>query len=426
MNPLSLGTWSLVCLASAGFFIGCYGGWLVGVDRVGSAFGGVGRPPVLSYRLERVVTAQWVGIALLVGYCALQIHSVLPILRSVGGISAVLGGTGGSAYRHALLSSSLAASQTDFSSGSLVTGLLGYVLFLGTLTLFWGAYLFLLGKRALGLLPLALFAILSLVTLQRYSFVYSLLLFGISIAYYRPLLGRPPLWKGNYLIYIGISAVLVLIVVLPLELRGPGISNLTPVQSVAGYYVSGVGALNQRLESDPEWKQRPIADLTQPAPDPGDGAYTFRGLASLLQRFGVPVQVPPADLDYTVVSIFGHPFESNVYTDIAYFRLDFGEPGVFFLSGFLGFLGMWSYCAVWFRRRTDVLPFAVLLSTTILMSFFGLTLVRDVRYAIVGFVGFLLFSLLSDSATIRDSSIPAVTERSLTDQYVPSAPEREL
>ena len=388
--PLTLQTWALLLVGSGGFMVGS----IVGVISGGRSPGGEVR-----YEDSRLARMQRVLIVALAAYVVFESARVLPVLHTVGGIGAILGGgEAGGQYRHLLVSASIASSEADFSQGSFVLGLLGYLLFvLGTLSLVWGGYFVLKRRWLLAVTPLILNAVLSLVTLQRSSFVYSLALFGFSAAYFRRWRNQDRVRsRRHYAIYAFLAAALVIVVVVPLSLRGPGVSKLTTVQSVTGYAISGVVALNAKVESDPLWRQPPVIDPGVSAPVPGLGVYTFHGLTTVLDRLHVPVPNSPANFDYAVVSIFGKPFYSNVFTWLIYFKYDLGWIGVALGPMLIALFAMRVDLAIMKRGSMRLVPVGAILMTTILMSFFGLTLLRDVRYTLVAIVGAFIEPMLRD------------------------------
>jgi oligosaccharide repeat unit polymerase len=70
----------------------------------------------------------------------------------------------------------------------------------------------------------------------------------------------------------------------------------------------------------------------------------------------------------------------NVGTYMIYPYYDFGVVGVAVGALLLGALATWLEGAVLIARRVQLMPAACIVLTTVVMSFFGLSLVRDARW----------------------------------------------
>ena len=119
---------------------------------------------------------------------------------------------GGSTFVQAKIASRAAELEQGLSGGTLGLGLLGYVLLPSMLTLFWGGYFARRGEWGLALTPLILLAVYSLVALQRFTFVYSAVLFSASYYYhgrYVPRRERVPIPRAKATGLILLAAIVV-------------------------------------------------------------------------------------------------------------------------------------------------------------------------------------------------------------------------
>jgi oligosaccharide repeat unit polymerase len=320
-----------------------------------------------------------------------QIYEILPTLRAVGGLHAVFGGTSsGIEFRRDLQQQASDAAATQFSGGSALLGALGYVLFLGTISLFMGARYVRTGRIVRGLLPLILMAAYSVLTVQRFTFVYSLVLFTFAYYYYAGSARRRER-RASRRAWLAAGALVVLlpaIVYIPLKARQPGTTPAVAVQSALSYYVDGLGSLNVRERGDPRAGSFPR----------GYGAWSFFGVASIASRVGAPVYLPPNTLPFVNPRTRGIG-SSNVYTFLVYFLDDFGTAGVIVIPMLLGALTSLLHYQVRLRARSSLIPAASILSTTVVMSFFGFSLIRDIRYPVLAVASIFVLRWASAART---------------------------
>jgi len=164
-----------------------------------------------------------------------------------------------------------------------------------------------------------------------------------------------------------------LVLYLPLKLRQPDLTPSAAARSFVVYYVGGIAALNESVH----------ATGGLPTVDPaGHGVWTLWGEASVLSRLGVSVKLPPNQLPFTTVAV--RPVTlSNVYTYLVYLLYDFGWLGIVVGPFVLGGATMMFHWLVIRDGRFVLVPAVAVGMTTILMSFFGLSLIRDFRYLTV-------------------------------------------
>jgi oligosaccharide repeat unit polymerase len=370
--PLEERTWFLVLLASVAIVAGCvYGVNVLRHPRVQRE-----RQTLVMHRLD--ATYPYLVIAL-AGYVGAEIVTLLPVLEASGGLQAVFGGSSGEGigFRRALQNDAYAAAATPFSGGSALLGVIKYALFFGSLSLFLGARYVRNGQIMRGLLPLLLMGGYSLLALQRFSFVYSLLLFAFAYVYFGEprslgwrLISRRVRWAVALL-----CVLLVVIVYVPLKAREPTTTPATAADSAMLYYVGGLAALNVRVSGN----------ASAGSFERGYGTWSFWGAASIVKRAGVPLDLPPTTLPFVNVRTDGVQF-SNVYTFLAYFMNDFGDTGVFILPLILGAVAGGLHASVVFRQQLALIPAASIVMTTLFMSFFGFSLVRDFRYTLLAIV----------------------------------------
>jgi oligosaccharide repeat unit polymerase len=393
--PLAGATWSLIFTGFAAVAAGCVCGAVLASSG----------PPVFGPRRERgelydeqlLERYYWVALALLVGSVALDVAQALPLLSEAGGLKGVLSGTG-LGYREAQNSAAAAATMTGFGGGSFAIAVLGYFLFLGNVTLVWGGYYAATGRWRRAMSPLLLVAIYSLFTLQRFAFVYSLLILFFSYIYHRRLLGRAR--GGSLRPWVVLATLAVVVVFLPLQLRGQATNSTSRFDSVIDYFAGGVAGLNQTL----------IDQVPAPTHVPAYGTYTFFGAASILERLGVHLVLPPNTLPYLSISST-RSVENNVDTWLLYPYYDLGIAGVFLIGFGLGLGGTYLDASVMRRGRLAYVTPASLLLATIVMGFFGLSLIRDLRW--------LVLTVAAVAVT------PRVTRRTALRETPQSGPSRE-
>lgn len=381
-------TWNMVWIALAGVIIGT-------VVVSGTAARDDGRPPVL-VNVQRLLKWHRVGLVLLLGYVALQLVKSRSLVEQAGGWIAVISTAGGD-VRRASLASSIQATNSALDGGAALGGALNYVLFAGHITAFTGALLWKLRiNRSLAVLPIILVAIYGVLSLQRTSLMMTMLLFVMALTAMPdrlestapPLRKRPPSKYGAPQVAAGL-VVAGAGILIPLYSRNVGTKNATGFDSLLQYFVSGVLGLNARNTYNPAWHAPVIAN--EVAPDPGYGSYTLTNIFGVANRLGLPVPVAPNFYDYYYVSFGGARFATNTGTSIVDFYYDFGFVGIG-----VAFLVL-AAAGTYFQRRARrgvvmYSPLAAYFLTAIAWSFFGSSVLADVRYALVACLAALALS----------------------------------
>jgi len=169
----------------------------------------------------------------------------------------------------------------------------------------------------------------------------------------------------------------------PLAVRNRGTSNAIGLDSVAQYLVSGILGLNARNVVNPSLAPA-AADI--PNGELALGSYTFSNTFNVLNRLGLDIQVAPIFFDFYRVKLADSIYVTNTGTSIIDFFLDFGWPGIF-LGFFLLALSA-SITQQYIRYGVVALvPIAAFLLASVAWSFFGNTLLNDVRYLLATIVG---------------------------------------
>lgn len=385
LNPsLTSDLWSIVFIGFLASAAGSLAGWILS-----ASWHNVRRatPDILIKRVLRIHYALSLALG---GYGVMQAVDAWPVLQRLGGVQSIFSASAalGNEYKYQYAQDRLAMTSTALDGSSFVTGSLGYLLFLGHISLFTGAILWRSGRRAVASLPLILAAAYSLFSLQRTSFFMCLLIFATTALYAKTFV-RKPVGESSDLsarrnrgrlaaMVIG-GAVMVPVLLYPIQQRNNATHNSTGLESLAQYLISSIAGLNQRI--DPGFRiATPPAEISGAvAPSEGLGAYTFTGLFGLLRRSGLPVPVAPHALDYYSSEIFGTPFATNTGTSYLDFYLDFGWAGVIlmpFLMGFIASMALRSFLA----GNVAALPTLVILMVSIVWSFFVNALLGDFRY----------------------------------------------
>jgi oligosaccharide repeat unit polymerase len=377
-------TWVIVAASSAAFAVGCLAAYETRLVRPG-------RAAAFSYDEVRLRTWYKLGLVLLAGYTILQIYLVLPLLKSAGGLAGVFGGEG-LEFREAQVAFSAEQAASPGGSGILL-GLLGYVLFVGMITLFWAGWFARRGEWGWALAPLILNAAYSLLTLQRFTFVYSLAMFLFSYLYHRDAVEtRSRSRTGLWVLAIMAAAV----VLIPLALRHPEYSGAERLQSVYDYFLSGIAGLNTVFAEG----------LSYPEPYPGYGAWTFYGAAEIFVQFGGSFVLARPNFEFINVGTT-EPFYNNVFSWIVYPLYDFGVVGLIAFAVLGGFVATRLHDAVTRRGRFDLIPAAAIAMTTVLMSFFSLSMLRDARWLFLIAISVALSRLV----LVREAAAPQGVRR---------------
>lgn len=365
LRALTWRTWALVFASATSFLVGCLAGWTAGRGEPGP-------PSATAYDPVRLRRAYLAGLALLLVQFGIVVAEALPTLAVLGQAGAVRQGAG-LELRHALLDGGVESAQTAFGSSSTLLGLLNYVSFLGTLVVLYAPVLLAEGRRLLGLAPLAVVAVQALLTVQRFPFFFALLLFAAARHFHarlRPGRGTPA--RARLATLAVLAALMPAVLYLPLRLRQPGLGLAEVGESLALYFVSGLAGLNDFAAS---------ADALAP-PSPTLGGWTFWGLASLLFRAGLIGDLPSGTLAFVGVQGQG-TFVTNTYTYLIYPLLDAGVVGLLVAPWLLGFTTSLLQARVLLRREPAAVPALAVLLTSIALSFFALSLIRDVRYLLL-------------------------------------------
>jgi oligosaccharide repeat unit polymerase len=354
-------TWIMVSTAALAFAVGCLVAWGLSGRRAPE-------PEPAAYDPGRLDRLYRLGVVALAAYVVLQVAKVYPLFRASGGFGSLLSG-GGLAFRRAQLAAAAENATTSFTGGSFLVGALGYLLFVSLITVFWAAYYARRGAWGRALVPLALVAAYSLFALQRFFFVYSLLLFACSFVYHARWT-RPIDWRRPPRPLLVLAGLALLVVFVPIVLRQPASSSEQPLGTPPEYFAGGLAGLDTLV----------AGSLPGPAPQPGYGVWTLYGIATLLSRLGADLAIPvTSSLPFVDVGE-AHRIENNVYTYLVYGLYDFGPPGLVILPFALGLAGAWLHEQVRRWGRLEAVPLASVALTSIVMSFFGLSLVRDTRW----------------------------------------------
>lgn len=337
-------------------------------------------------RLKKVYLLLNIALA---GYVGLQVQSLLPVLRSSGGLSAILGGDSALNFRRAYLSQRLADVQSDLGGGNLLRALLGYLLFVGLLALPLAGYYASVGRWKVAWPPILLTAGYSLLILERASFIYGFAIFFFSFVYCRSLVGKTKLGKTSWKPAAAMVVLVLAVAVVPAALRATGSSSDPNGQgSVFSYVYAGLAGLNGAVRIDEDLSSAytgegspVLARRSVRAVQLGDGrgVWTFQGLSTIAERLGLDLSTPSQGLSYART---GPPLGAiaNVYSFVIYLWYDGRLWGVVAGGLLLGAVSQMFHRRVQKMRRFEFLAVAALLMTTLAMSFFGLALLRDPRY----------------------------------------------
>lgn len=384
---------ALLALSTTAFV----GGYLV--SQIGESRREAAR---FEYSQEKLWVAYRWGVAALAAYLVVQTFVLLPYLRQVGGVHGILAGNG-QAFRRAYLSAALESNTNSVGNGAgVLIACVGYGLFLGSLTLVWAGHYAAKGQIRVALPPLLLMAAYSLISLQRSSFLYSLLIFLASWYFHATRTGaRRRSQRLSITAVTILVATAVAVVFIPLFLRSLSNTAESRQAGVRAYVISGLVGLNALHTVDPTlqasatgaaspYRTRPYAG---PPPGEGHGAFTFQGLVSIAHRLGLPVAAPPAS-NYFVRSEGAYGV-SNTFSYIIYFYDDGRWLGVAIGGFLLGFAsGRLQKKA--FSGSLMAVPAACILLATVAMSWFGISLLQDFRYSFIALAAFFLTPWLTD------------------------------
>lgn len=347
-------------------------------------------------------------------YVALQLARVYPLLSQAGGLREIFLGSAGLDFRRAYLSQRINDMQTSFGSGGLLYALVGYLLFVGICSIFTGALLASRSKYIIAFIPLAISGVYGIIILERASFLYSAAIFAFSWYYFARLLhpqrdhdGRKQISK---LAILGFVSLIAVIVVLPIALRQTGGGDKDTQSGPVAYLYSGIAGLNGLYLADSTLAGA-YTGRSSPVPvaapeeiigvGEGHGAWTFRGIAGIAARLGFDVPVPPSSLYFVKTGDYDSEI-SNTYSYIIYFFYDGGYLGIVAFGLLFGALTQFFDMQVLRRGVAAAIAPAAIMLTTLAMSFFGLTLIRDFRYLYAAAVGFVILNTLMPAAERRD------------------------
>ncbi|WP_133161197.1 O-antigen polymerase [Microterricola pindariensis] len=367
------------------------------------------------------------GVALLAIYVLYQGLLMLPVVERIGGFGALLsdGGRGFRAAQAAIRADTLG---DGFANGGLLVAVLGYVAYLGYVSLFTGALLWWRGRRVLATIPLVLLGAVTLITFQRTSFVIGVLIAVTALALSRgrsaagkpgsglaSRSGRKPLAFRIAAASTAVAAAAAIVLV-PLQLRNAGTTNSTGLRSLFEYLVSGVAGLQARFTygANPELAQSLDSsnfDL---------GTNSFSGLFGILSRLGFPVDAGAHSLEYYTVSIAGRPFATNVATGLNDYLMDFGILGLVAIPFLLGGVAAASVRLIGYGR-TWLIPIASLALVALFWSFLVNTILKDVRYAMLAVVASCLLAFLGRKPSLEAAEPEAAAHEEHADPVQHSA-----
>lgn len=376
-----------------------------------------GQPSVApTIDVQRLVRLHVWSTILLMGYVVQSILATLPLIQALGGWSALWAGGGGS-FR--LEMAAQRAASLDLSDGLLSRGL-GYILFMGHLSVLSGGLLWRLGRRALAILPILILLLLSLVTFERTSLMMAGLMMISVVALPISLNGRKPLRRprnqlgaiAEFRGRIAVAGAIAVGVLVPLIARNSGSDRATGLVSVAQYGVSGIVGLDARFFQASGWTPVDLA-TGQAGSIPGWGAYTFYGMFDIFGRIGFSVPFSPRSWEYVDVQAFGARLTTNVSTLLSDLFLDFG---------LIGAGAMWILTLILLetlRRRIMrgslvLVGFYSIAFAAVSWSFFGNAILADFRYLVLAvcwyFVEKLLLREELEERRLVGSSASALTE----------------
>ncbi|MGO4601083.1 O-antigen polymerase [Terrabacter sp. 2YAF2] len=358
----------------------------------------------LKYDEDRFRKSYSILCLMLFAYVALQIAKVWPTLARSGGIQGILFGSDGLRFRQGYLSDRSLETQGGFSDGGFSIALLGYVLFVGAVALILAGYLAATGRWLSAMLPLLLMAAYGLILLERSTFLYAVSIFLFSFVYHRRLVSRTSSTsRAHDKVALGILVGLVATVaVVPAALRAMGaVSDRNGQGSVVSYLYAGLAGLNgASFASDdfsaahtgaasPLYFDRPeaVLDLQN-----GHGVWTFQGVYGIIERLGFSFEVPPG-FSYVRTGPQDGSI-SNVYTFLIYPYYDWGFTGMLVFCLCLGFVAARADLRASRLGSASALALACIFMSTLLMSFFGLALIRDFRYLFLGLAAVVILRSL--------------------------------
>lgn len=421
-------TWLMILTAWGCLVAGAFSGWVLTATRKTL-------PTSISIDIDivRVRKMHFILTVAFMVYVAFQLTNALPLIASSGGWGTAFS-SGGNALRNAMLQEALQNSQSTLESNSLILSVINYGTFVaGTVATYTGAVLWRAGQRFVGILPVVVAAVLSLVTLQRTSVVLVCLLFFFGLAALRlsgthiphcravssrrwaPLSSarRPgPGRRRALMATILAAAAVVGFLFTTTDIRGrPGDSTID-VQ-IGEYLIGGLAGLNAQNTQGSDWEALPGEQPGTSDPAPGLGGYTFSGLSAVLYRLGVPIELTRVNLNFTRVELYGRPTLTNVVTALGEFYLDFRWAGLVIVPFLLGWATSRLQRRLAGSEQIGTVPVVAYLLTISFWSYF-VAWFSDLRQLLVAVLGgaVLTWAVRRRAKTSATSAVQLVTRSS--------------
>ncbi len=399
MPGLGLGSWTL-------FLVGLLG-LLVGTLVV------AGRPSTV--RVESKVDmagmrkAHFIFCAILALYVLWQYYQILQKGISLTDVF-FANDNSGNKYRWSFFYEQEDVDASTFESTGLIRGGVSWLLFFGNVSIFTGACLWVAKRRALAVIPLVLSAAFSVLTVQRASFFWAMLLFAftavslrrstfIDVNAPRPKTARSPLRILGAALAVAFAAF---VLIYPDTVRTRGTNEEATTFLKFQYLFSGIGGLNYRDETDS--RSSLYFNVDSAAADATPGSNTFTEFFSILRRFDMPIKTAPTHYDWYSVDILGSPFSTNTNTMFLDFWLDFGLIGVFIVSFALAALATLVQRFAW-QGKVAAAPLFAFIMTGITYSIIATAMIGSFRYLLVIGAATLVLSRF-----VKQSPVPDATE----------------
>ncbi|MCX2934604.1 O-antigen ligase [Mycobacterium sp. CVI_P3] len=399
------GTWTLLLLALAGIVLGTFLAtiWRLSDPATPSDI----EQHVSAVDVDRLIKIHVALCIVLFFYFLWQIYLIPQRLNiNLNDILSIYFSSGneGHQYRSLAFEARDLAHSSGYGIGgaAILQGLVSYILFfVGNISLFTGARLWLNKKRALAAVPLMLAAAFSIFSLQRSAFLLLATLFLFSVVatkWASPVAERVPADSTSE-VCVGLSknksrqrrrrvaAVLiillsVLVLFYPQYLRNRGTTNhVSPPELLLPYYLAGVGGLNYR-DNNPDGGPVSFDGDSSVIVQATPGSYTFSDFFITLRRLDFPVHAAPLDFDYRTIEVSGVELHTNTGTMFFNFWLDFGLLGVFFITFGLALLTTFAQRLAR-QGRTVAIPALSLGMSAIFWSFSANYFLGNLRYILL-------------------------------------------
>ncbi|HDN80642.1 MAG TPA: oligosaccharide repeat unit polymerase [Chloroflexi bacterium] len=407
--PLAVETWMAMILAAVIFtMVSLILGFILSPRWFGKK---PSRVSCLKPRLEQTYTTR----TLLVVFAVCMALSVVQLYLQLRHLLGLVGSwhllwTEGWKVRRVLVEESSKVAWANLEVPFL-TRITSYTLSLGGLALFLGAYLLAVKGLLVGIAPLSVEAIISMLRLERYRFVVSFLLFGFSYWYFARLRGRNSpreihrriknrLRSRKLLAGIIAAVILVFVMWVPISVRHLGIRGRDIALHTLWYLASPVLAFDVRVKNGEPFDGRTTG-----------GASSFWGIAVWLARLGWDVDVPP--YHYEPVRFQGG-MQTNVFTYLINPLDDWGWPGLVLLPAMMSAVATFLHVMIVRYRRLAIVPVQSIMMATIAMSFYTFML-KDLYYMLLATATILLTPVLIRTRLKcpRLSSVTALEEPGL-------------